>query len=84
MTMTKEEARLGHIKRSVKWQKKQRTLGLCVLCTKPAINSYYCAFHKEADRARKRASDRRKRGIPVNAPLYSFYGGKPRKPVNNL
>lgn len=83
--MTKEEARLDRIRRSMmKWRKKQKTLGLCISCTKPAINKNYCPFHKKAARARQRASERQKCGIPVNAPLYSFYGGKPRKPVNNL
>lgn len=70
MTMTKEETRLAHIKRSMKWQKKQKTLGLCHVCNKLKVNKTHCAFHRDKQAEGNRNRNRIKHGIPLDAPLH--------------
>ena len=59
------------------WQLIQKSKGLCVLCAKKACKrkdgkpGSLCIHHKKRDAVRARNAQRKKRGIPLDAPLYA-------------
>jgi hypothetical protein len=60
------------------YQIRQQALGLCILCSRPAVTRYHCALHgqRHADRCRNYA--RKKAGIPFDVPLLGTGKRSPR------
>lgn len=67
------------MKKAKKWEMKNRLLGLCITCGKPAKSQVYCEYHLEKQRIKSR--ERRE--------IYKAQGrcprcGKPLHPEFNL
>jgi hypothetical protein len=60
----------GHSKQ-YRWQLKKKLEGKCMICGKDSVSHTFCAEHQEARRTQMRNWQRRKRGIPLDAPLYT-------------
>jgi len=62
-----------------KYQIKMIKLRRCMICGKLATTRNHCRLHADHHNTLTRNRARVKRSIPINAPLYSIYGGKPTK-----
>ena len=64
-----------------RWQQRQIEKGLCIKCSKPAVNGgRYCARHQAYERVRNRNRYRKAKGIPLDAPLSTR--GRPRTEID--
>lgn len=67
----KRSGKSPHVLSTMEWQAKRKNSGLCVTCGKPAVNATHCDKHRIENNTRQRNKSRAKRGIPLDAPLYT-------------
>ena len=60
---------MKEISRQRKWQIEKRDAGLCIKCGKTAERGGLCLHHLELRRTDGRNRYRKKRGIPLDAPI---------------
>ena len=75
------------ISRQLKWQRKNMAQGLCRACGKvPCTQKKLCQLCADKVNQRHRINNRKKIGIPLDAPLYTraIYKGKTKKEYKGI
>jgi len=52
-------------------RQRRKSQGLCIDCDHPSVDQWRCQHHKEVNSRRQFVIQRIKRGIPLDAPLYT-------------